>query len=314
MTQGLLTVDDLRLVQAIGTAGTLTGAARRLGLDHSTAFRRLNAIETRLGARLFERARDGYTPTEAGQAVLGTATRLIDELDDLERRIAGEDVRRSGPVRVTAPDTLVALLSPMLVALRSDQPAITVELVVANSFLALRKRDAHLAIRPAETAPDALVGRQVATVAAAFYAAQSYLDARPRTALGRHDWIGFEESLGHLRSARWVDAHVPPERIVHRADSVLAIGVAARAGMGVAALPCYLGDADPGLRRIGEPVSELTVPLWLLTHPDLRRAGRIRAVLDFLARRIAKVRPLIEGRGPTVPRPTAASPNDSRRS
>ena len=74
------------------------------------------------------------------------------------------------------------------------------------------------------------------------------------------------------------------ERIVYRADSVLAINAAARAGMGVAALPCYLGDADPDLRRIGEPCDELAVPLWLLTHPDLRRVARVRAVLDFLGR------------------------------
>jgi DNA-binding transcriptional LysR family regulator len=298
MARDPLTLDDLRLIRAIGAAGTLTGAARRLALDHSTAFRRLNAIETRLGARLFERARDGYTPTQAGEAALGTAAHLIDALDDLERRIAGEDVRRSGPVRVTAPDTLVTLLSDVFVQLRAQNPEITIELVVANPFLALRKRDAHVAIRPAEAAPEALVGRRIARVATAFYAAPAYLDGRPRTALARHDWIGFADSLGHLRSAHWIAATVPPDRIVYRADSVLAIGDAARAGMGVAALPCYLGDADAGLRRVGEPVEQLAVPLWLLTHPDLRRATRIRTVLDFLARQIAQAKGLIEGRGP----------------
>src|SRR5262245_29124784 len=138
----LFTLDDLRLVHAIAAAGTLTGAARRLSLDHSTAFRRLNAVEKRLGARLFERRRDGYTPTEAGQAALKTAARTLDDLDDLERRLAGEDLRPSGVVRVTTTDTLVGLLSSMFVALRDEQPDITVELIVANPFLALRQRDA----------------------------------------------------------------------------------------------------------------------------------------------------------------------------
>jgi DNA-binding transcriptional LysR family regulator len=296
MTQGLLTLEDLHLVHAIGAAGSLTGAARRLALDHSTAFRRLNAIEKRLGARLFERARDGYTPTEAGQVALGTATRLLEDLADLEHRVAGDDVRRSGLVRVTTPDTLGALLGGIFVELRARQPEIAIELIVANTFLALRKRDAHIAIRPASSAPAALVGRRVATVATAFYAAPSYLDRGPRTALALQEWIGFEESLSHLRSAKWINANVPQQRIVYRADSLLAISAAARAGMGVAALPCYLGDADPDLQRIGGPCKELAVPLWLLTHPDLKRVARIRTVLDFLAQRIAEHGALIEGR------------------
>ncbi len=209
---------------------------------------------------------------------------MLDALADLERRVTGEDSRVSGPVRVTAPDTLVALLSRLFAELRARQPGITIELIVANSFLALRKRDAHIAVRPARAAPDALTGRRVATVATGFYAAPAYLARTPRTALAQHAWIGFEESLRHLRSAKWIAANVAPERIVYRADSVLAINAAARAGMGVAALPCYLGDADPDLRRIGEPCEELEVPLWLLTHPDLKRVARVRAVLDFLAR------------------------------
>jgi DNA-binding transcriptional LysR family regulator len=296
MAQDLLSLDDLKLVRAVGAAGSLTGAARQLALDHSTAFRRLNAVEKRLGARLFERARDGYTPTPAGELALGTAARLLDELTDLERRVVGEDVHPSGLVRVTTPDTLAALLGGIFVDLRAHWPGIMIELIVANSFFALRKRDADIAVRPARTAPDALTGRQVATVATAFYAASSYVDRGLRATLAQHAWIGFEESLGHLPSAKWIDANVPQQRIVHRADSLLAITAAARAGMGVAALPCYLGDADPQLRRIAEPCRELDVPLWLLTHPDLKRVARIRAVLDFLAQRITEQRALIEGR------------------
>jgi DNA-binding transcriptional LysR family regulator len=294
MAQELLSLDDLKLVRAVGTAGSLTGAARQLALDHSTAFRRLNAAEQRLGARLFERARDGYTPTPAGELALATAARLLDDLTELERRVAGEDVHPSGPVRVTTPDTLAALLGGIFVDLRAHRPAIVIELIVANSFLALRKRDADIAVRPARTAPDALTGRQVANVATAFYAAPSRLDRD--LPLAQHAWIGFAESLRHLPSAKWIGANVPPQRIVYRADSLLAVTAAARAGMGVAALPCYLGDADPQLRRVQEPCRELDVPLWLLTHPDLKRVARIRAVLDFLAQRITERRALIEGR------------------
>jgi molybdate transport repressor ModE-like protein len=123
MAQGAgLSLDDLKLVRAVGAAGSLTGAARQLALDHSTAFRRLNAVEQRLGSRLFERARDGYTPTQAGELALATAARLLDDLTDLERRIAGEDVHPSGLVRITTPDTVVGLLGGIFVDLRAHGP------------------------------------------------------------------------------------------------------------------------------------------------------------------------------------------------
>lgn len=296
--QDVFVLDDLRLISAIGEAGTLTGAARLLAVDHSTAFRRLGALETRLGAQLFERARSGYTSTQAGEAALATAARILGELGNLEHRLAGEDLRPAGVVRVTTTDTLLELTAPIFAALPAEHPEITVELVVANLFLTLTKRDADIAIRPVAAAPEHLTGRRLAMLATAPYAAPAYL-ARHQgaTALPAHDWLGFEESLNHLRSARWVEAKVPKERIVYRADSLLALQAAARAGMGVAALPCYLGDLDPGLRRVHPPLAEMEGSLWLLTHPDLRRVARIRSVLDFLARHLAKRRALIEGRG-----------------
>jgi DNA-binding transcriptional LysR family regulator len=293
--QGSFSLDDLRLVRAIGEAGTLTGAARRLEVDHSTAFRRLGAVERRLGAHLFERARDGYTPTPAGEAALAAATRILEDLGDLERRLAGEDLRPSGIVRVTTTDTLLELISPILAGLRAEHPEITVELVVANSFFTLTKRDADIALRPAAAAAENLVGQRLAALATAPYAAPGYLARQPdRIALSAHAWIGFEESLSHLSSAKWVEANVARDRIAYRANSLLALRAAARAGMGVAALPCYLADPDSALRRVQAPLADMEVSLWLLTHPDLRRVARIRTVLDFLAHHFAKQRPLIE--------------------
>lgn len=297
--QGLLSLPDLRLVHAIAGAGTLSGAASRLRVDHSTAFRRLGAIERRLGAHLFERGRDGYTPTHAGEMATAAAARILDAVGELEQRLAGEDLRPSGVVRITIPDTLLGLIAPLLAALQAERPEITTELVVANVFLTLTRRDADIAIRPAAAAPDTLVGRRLARLATAPYAAADYLARHDgQAALPGHAWIGFDESLAHLASARWVAAHVAQDRISHRANSLLALQAAARAGMGVAALPCYLGDADPALRRVHPPLAAMESSLWLLTHPDLRRVARIRAVLDFMAERLGSLRALIEGLQP----------------
>ena len=295
MAQSGLSLDDLRLVRAIGAAGSLTGAARRLRIDHSTAFRRLGAIEARTGARLFERARGGYAPTPAGEAAMTTARRVLDDLAALEQRLAGEDLRPSGTVRLTTTDTLVELVTPILAALRDEHSEITVDLVVANSFFTLTTRDADVALRPAAAAPEELVGRRLAALATAPYAAPCYL-AHRRGSLADHDWLGFDDSLGHLLSARWLSAHVPPERIVQRANSLVALREAARAGLGVTALPCYLGDTDPGLRRVAPPIAEMEVSLWLLVHPSLRRVARVRVVLDAIAASLARQRPLVEGR------------------
>jgi DNA-binding transcriptional LysR family regulator len=134
----------LRLLITIGAASSLTAAARRLKIDHSTAFRRLAAMERRLGVRFFERARDGYTPTPAGETAIATASHVIEALDELERRLAGQDMRPSGVVRVTTTDTLIELLAPMLAAFRAAHGGITLEIVAANPFFTLTRRDADV--------------------------------------------------------------------------------------------------------------------------------------------------------------------------
>ena len=287
--------DDLRLVFAIGAAGTLSGGARRIGIDHSTAFRRLGALEGRLGVRLFDRARDGYAATPAGEAIIREAARFDEVVAALERRLAGEDLRPSGIVRVTTTDTLIDILAPEVARFRTVHPEITIELVVANTFLTLTKRDADIALRPATDAPENLVGRRLAGVATALYAARDFR-AADRKSLAGENWIGFDENLAHLGSARWMTAEIAPERIVARVDSLMAACVLARKGLGIAALPCYLADSDAALRRISPPIDAMTSSLWLLTHPDLRRVARIRAFLDFIAEALARQRRAFEGR------------------
>ena len=278
-----LTLDDLRLLQAIAESGSLGGAAAQMGVDHSSAFRRLGALEARIGVRLFDRARRGYTPTAAGEAAIAAAARITDELTTLDRRLFGQDLRLSGVVRVTTTDTLLHVVAPLLARFREREPGIVVEVAAGNAIFDLSRRDADLAIRPTATVPEHLVARRVASVAIAPYASADYLARRDAdTPLPEHDWLAPDASLSHVGSARWIAAHVAPERIVHRADSLLALMQAAKAGLGVTALPCYLGDCEPALRRIGAPFPDATVPLWLITHPDLRQVRRIGALAEFL--------------------------------
>lgn len=289
-------LDDLRLLKAIAERGSLGGAAAQLGVDHSSAFRRLGAMEARIGVRLFDRARHGYTATAAGEAAIAVAERIAEELTALDRRLLGEDLRLSGLVRITTTDTLLHVVAPMLARFRALEPGIVVEVAAGNALFDLGRRDADLAIRPTATVPEHLIARRTSTVAFAPYAAPAYLARQgDDTPLAAHDWLAPDASLSHVASARWIAANVAPERIVHRADSLLALMQAAKAGLGATVLPCYLGGCEPALRRVGPPLADASVPLWLITHPDLRQVRRIAALSEFLFEQLRAQAPLFSG-------------------
>jgi len=285
---------DLRTLLAIAREGSLAGAARRLRVNHSTVFRRLGAIEARLGTRLFERQDGSYVTTAAGEDLLRTAERVEAEVEALERRLSGQDLRLTGSLRLTAPDDISeVLVMPLLAEFRHSYPDITVELVVDNRMLNLTRREADIAIRPTRQPPETLAGRRIAGLASAVYAAAG-------TAADGADqrWIAWEEGGGPLLVARWLADHVDRHAIAYRSNSMLNQASGARAGLGLAVLPCFLGDGDPRLQRISGPLPELETELWLLTHPDLQRTARIRALLDLLYEALRNRRAQFEGSPP----------------
>ncbi len=288
--------EDLRFVLAVGEAGSLAGAGRRLSVSHATVFRRLGALERQLGVRLFERTRGGYAPTPAGEELIAAAAGVEATVTAAERRLAGRDLRPSGTLRVTTTDTLLhGLLLPLVAGFRAAYPEILLELVASNARSDLTRREADVALRPADRPPERLVGRRLGTVAEAVYlAAGNRQDATDLRAL---DWIGPDPALFFPALEDWLEAEGLAPRVVLRLDSLLAIRSAVAAGLGAAVLPCYLAEADPALRRLGPPLDGLAVDLWLLTHPDLRRVGRVRAFMDFMGREIARRQPLLAGTG-----------------
>jgi len=204
---------DLCSVLAIGRARNVAEAAASLGVHSSTMFRRLNAVESSLGARLFERMPDGYLLTPVGEVISAAAERIETEIGELNRRVAGYDMRPSGTLRVTTTDTLIGLLTPHFEAFRKACPEIDLHMVVANRFFDLTRHDADVAIRPASSPPDSLIGRRVASIATSIYASADYLARQTGSAdavdLNHLDWIGLDESLMHLTSTRWLRAAVP---------------------------------------------------------------------------------------------------------
>ena len=291
--------DDLRVVLAVARQGSLSGAARYLRVTHSTVFRRLAVLEQTLGVRFFERFRDGYAATPAGEAAAMLAERLADEIAELERRLAGQDMRPSGTVRVATASTIWPFACGYLTEFRAKHPEIVLEFTISNTMANLTRREADVAIRPVPEPPEHLVARRIAGIAHALYASPEYLVRNNSPHLGGHDWIGLENTTIPSVVGRWLRQHVRSENTVLIVDALPALRDAARAGLGFAVLPCYMGDSDEGLRRVA--VASTDVPqsaLWLLTHDDLRRTARVRAAMDFFAVVLSRHRALLEGKCP----------------
>lgn len=282
---------DLHTVLVIARSGSLSGGSRRLGVSHATVFRRLGDIERRLGVRLFERSRSGYTPTPAGEDLAATAQRVEAEVLGAERRVVGQDLRLSGTVRVTTTDTLLAgLLSPIFATFQATHPGIILEVAISNHLFNLSKREADVAIRPTMTPPDFLVGRRIGRIAQGVYGkADSFSTAAGAPDFGAVDWVGPDESFAYRALDAWMAAHGLDERCRYRVDTLMGIFAAVRSGIGLAVLPCYLADDDPQLVLFGECIPELASDLWLLTHRDLRRVARIRVFMHFIARSVKAI-------------------------
>ena len=277
MKSGDWSLDDLALVRAIAAHGSLAGAARELGVDHSNAFRRLGALEARIGVTLFRRSRRGYEATEAGELAAAAAGRVLTETTMLERELQGHDQRVQGLLRITAPDTLVRHVVELCGAFEALHPSVRFELVINNAFLTLQQRDADVALRPARSSPTGLSVRRLAPIATAVYQAKG-----KRGTPGNERWIGLGDALAHLDAAQWLRTHIEPARIALVVDTLPAALAACEAGMGRALLPCFYAEASPRLRRIGAPLAEVQSQLWFVTHPDLRRATRVRLFRDFV--------------------------------
>jgi DNA-binding transcriptional LysR family regulator len=304
-TTGAIRVADLPLILALVRKRTLAGAAEELAVDLSTVFRRLNALEARLRVRLFDRSARGYQLTAAGERAASAAERVETELLALDREISGRDQQLSGVLRITASETLShAVLPRMFAAFHAVHPRIQLVLSIDNRMLDLARREADVALRVQRPDDASLFGRRLTGIAWAFYGpADGALlpGGRPLNLrregrsynFSRHAVIAGDAPAIHVND--WIARHVPAERIAYRSNSLVNQHMAVRAGVGIALLPCYLADRDPGVRRISGLLPDLASELWIVTHQDLKTTARIRAFLSVVGDAIAAERRDFEG-------------------
>lgn len=286
--------DDIKLFLALMRTGNVRAAAATLGVSHSTVARRVDAMEEKLAVRLFERLPTGYVATQVGEDMMEVAEHVEDELEALERRIVGHDSRLSGRIRVTMVDALATnLLMPHLAAFTQKYPEIDLEVPVAYEEADLDRREADVALRFTRNPPAHLIGRRLLTCATAAYASHEYLDGHDTRDSTATRWIGFGERKPF---PKWVKESAFPDIPAKGQFVNLLVQLAAcKAGVGIAMLPCFLGESEPSLRRLSPGKLDPAFELWLLTHRDMRTSARIRAFSEFISAAIKGHRPQLEG-------------------
>lgn len=279
----------LQYFLAVAEGGSIQKAAQRLGVNHSTVLRRIASLEAQLGCRLFDRLPGGYALTSAGNHLAEHLGGLAEQMEGAERQVRGLDAALRGTVRVTSSDIVVeGLLMPLLAQFRQRHPQVQVQLAMNYTFATLSRSEADVAVRGADEAPPNLIARRVGHVDSVLCAAPSYLRSTPPDLPPQHHrWVVVDESLAFGMFDRWFRAHVPPERVAVRVDSLVGVADAVAHGLGVGFLPRPLGAARPDLVQLGPPEPTLRKPIWVLMHPDVQRTARVRALFQFLVEAIS---------------------------
>ncbi len=274
--------EEIKSFAVVAAAGTVRRAAKELRVHHSTLSRRIDSLENALGTKMFDRKPEGYVLTAAGEQLAKTVQECGIKLNDAERVISGQDQEPSGVVTVTMAEPMaVHAFAPRLTEFAEAHPDIEVRMIMTTKVVDIARREADIALRIDNNPPETLVGKRLFPYYQTVYATQDYLD--------RHDFENAPEAArwiswraGRTRFPNWTQetgfGRVPlwghfPEPAMQQA--------AARGGLGLAMLPCIMGDNDPALVRASSRPPMKARDIWLLTHSDLRRTARIKAFMSF---------------------------------
>lgn len=290
--------DDVRFFLAVARSGSLSSAARALGVGHVTVGRRITALEKRLGVTLLNRTPDGFAATSAGEAILRQSAAMESAAIDLERIVAGHDALVTGSVRVTTTEALAhQLVAPAIAALRESHPELRVDLIAGVRSLDIARREADLAVRFARPSASDLVCRKLGEVGFSLYASKRYLASAgiPKRGQGLAglDLISFTGAPA-ATSPFFMGESLEGARIALRCDNPLIQVQAAASNVGIVEAACFLGDSSPDLVRVWPNEAPARRAVWLIVHQDMRRAARIRAVSTVITETFRRQRRILE--------------------
>jgi len=283
--------DDYRYFLAVAEQGSVSAAARSLGTSQPTVGRRIALLEKRLDARLFHRRPTGFRLTELGQQVRERARLIEREAQWIERKVSHADRAPEGRVVLsTTEDFGCFCLAPLLGDFHRAHPEIDLDLVVAYHAIDLLGGEADIALRIGRPRSPQLVGRRLGKVRFRLYASKGYLERHrePRSTadLADHALIESTRQLNDFPQTAWLRRNGRGARVAFACDNIMVQLSALEAGLGIMALPSYMGDGNRSLRVILPDQLDLALDLWVLAPRDLGKVPRVRAVLDFLAGRL----------------------------
>lgn len=274
--------DDLRYVLAIARGKTLSDAAQKLGVSHSTVGRRLRAIEKQLGVRLFDQKPDAFTTTTSGQDIVEVAEKVEAQVLSLEGRVLGRDEQLEGKLRVSVMDLLFRRHAPQFESFIAKYPGVELTVVASDDVVSLTKREADVALRLTNSPPEYLVGRKLERVDFAIYGSKRLVKKLgPKAKLDDFPWLNWDERMTPRWLDGWLAKNAPKAKTAMRMDmSSVVFRSAITQGIGVHFLATFEGDSDPTLERIGPIHREFGRDVWLLTLPELRTTSRVRAFMS----------------------------------
>lgn len=287
--------DDFRYVLAVADRGSLSAAARALGVNHATVLRRIASFEQSLGVEIFEKRPGGYRVHRGAAPVLRRLRGIEQSVASAQRSIQGLS-GTSGYVRITSTDSLSQLILPRHVGdLHASSPGLRVTLASSNSRLDLSGLDAEITIRPSRLLAEDLEGVEACKLAFAIFGAPDYLRRNPSPHIDDHSWLGVSELLMRSPVGAWEKEHLNVEP-VFKADSFLTLGLAAAGGIGLAMLPVFVGELTAGLEPAPQFDTRLVNTIWVAAHPDLFELERIQFLISFFVDALRADAALLEGR------------------
>jgi DNA-binding transcriptional LysR family regulator len=271
--------EDLRHFVVLAREGTLSAAARLLGVDHATVARRVAALEADTGLKLIDRRARNYQLTDDGKRIAATAMPMEEAAFAVGRAVQAAKPGLRGEVSISSPPSLAnALIAPQLFRLRHRHPGIRIKLIGEKRAASLNRREADVALRLSRPQEPGLIARKIGSLGFSLYGASAYLKQTPRHALA---FIAYDDSMDDASQQKWLQT-IAGNEIVLRTNDLENQAAAARTGVGLAVLPHFLGDPDPGLERYDVTPAPPSRDVWLLVHRDLRQTPLVRAVMEFL--------------------------------
>jgi len=279
--------DDLRFVLAVGRGGTLAAASQSLGVHYTSVARRVKQFEDSLGTQLFDHYPRKLVLTSAGEELMRVAERMENEVFAVDRGLMGKDARLSGPLRIASTDTIAMIHSQDFAEFAELHPAVSLELTSGIGLQNLSKREADVALRSTKKPPEHLVGRQVATLRFAPFAMPSLIErVGAETPMDTWPWVHWIDQVRRAEWTSWLDHVAAGSGNVILVDNGAVFTQMVESGCCAGFLPSATGANNPALQRIGRWRPELDIPLWILTHPDLRQTARIRSFMSFMGPRM----------------------------